>query len=68
MLLFLFFSASAIFAQTKVSGVILDKSNQPIPFANIVFKNSSQGIVANEDGAFYKKKKKKIFLAFYCNR
>ena len=53
MLVFFFVSATTIFAQTKVSGVILDKLNQPIPFANVVFKNSSQGIVANEDGAFY---------------
>ena len=42
-----------IFAQTKVSGIVLDKSNQPIPFANIVFKGSNTGIVSNEDGRFY---------------
>ncbi len=40
-------------AQTKVSGVVLDKSNQPIPFANVVFKKSNIGVVANEDGHFY---------------
>ncbi len=51
----LFFIAisSSIFAQTKVSGIVTDKSNQPIPFANVVFKNSSEGIVTNEDGIFY---------------
>ena len=53
LVVFLFVSTSIIFAQTKVSGIVLDKMNQPIPFANIVFKNSSQGIVANEDGVFY---------------
>ena len=42
-----------VFAQTKVSGIVIDKSNQPIPFANVVFKNSSEGIVTNEDGIFY---------------
>lgn len=42
-----------ILAQTKVSGIVLDKSNQPIPFANIVFKKSNVGVVANEDGRFY---------------
>ena len=52
MFMFLFFT-TLIFAQTKVSGIVLDKQNQPIPFANIVFKNSSEGIVANEDGLFY---------------
>ena len=45
--------ANAIFAQTKVSGIVVDKSNQPIPFANVVFKGSNEGIVTNEDGRFY---------------
>ncbi|RDI52364.1 DUF5686 and carboxypeptidase-like regulatory domain-containing protein [Flavobacterium glaciei] len=52
-LLLLLVSASAVYAQTKVSGVVVDKSNQPIPFANVVFKGSSEGIVTNEDGKFY---------------
>nr|WP_315208728.1 DUF5686 family protein [uncultured Flavobacterium sp.] len=51
--LLLLVSATAVFAQTKVSGVVVDKSNQPIPFANVVFKDSSEGIVTNEDGRFY---------------
>ena len=46
------------FAQTKVSGIIVDKSNQPIPFANVVFKNSNEGVVSNEDGRFYLESKK----------
>jgi hypothetical protein len=41
------------FGQTKVSGIVLDNSNQPIPFANIVFKGSNTGVVSNEDGRFY---------------
>ena len=53
LLVFLFVSANAVFAQTKVSGVVVDKQNQPIPFANVVFKGSSEGIVTNEDGRFY---------------
>jgi hypothetical protein len=40
-------------AQTKVSGIVVDKANQPIPYANVVFKNSNVGIVTNEDGRFY---------------
>ncbi len=52
-LLFLFAFANNIFAQTKVSGIVVDKSNQPIPFANVVFKDSNEGIVTNEDGRFY---------------
>jgi hypothetical protein len=52
-LLCLFVQASALFAQTKVSGIIVDKTDQPVPFANLVFKGSSEGTVANEDGRFY---------------
>jgi hypothetical protein len=52
-LFFLVVFASTVFAQTKVSGVILDKANKPVPFANIAFKNSSDGVVSNEDGVFY---------------
>lgn len=57
-LLFLI-SIAAVFAQTKVSGVVTDKQNLPIPYANIVFKNSSESIVSNEDGAFYLESSKK---------
>ncbi len=41
------------FAQTKISGMVVDKKNQPIGFANIVFKGSNEGTVCNEDGRFY---------------
>ncbi|MFE3847332.1 DUF5686 family protein [Flavobacterium sp. LB3P45] len=57
-LLFLFTFANNIFAQTKVSGIVIDKSGQPIPFANVVFKDSNAGIVTNEDGRFYIESKK----------
>ena len=50
--LFLAFANVAI-AQTKVSGVVLDNSKQPIPYANVVFKGSNTGVVSNEDGRFY---------------
>lgn len=52
-LLFLWTIGGNLFGQTKVSGVIVDKLNQPIPFANVVFKDSNEGIVSNEDGHFY---------------
>ena len=51
--IFLLFFTTIIFAQTKVSGIVVDNLGQPIPFANVVFKNSNQGIVTNEDGHFY---------------
>ncbi|NHM08124.1 carboxypeptidase-like regulatory domain-containing protein [Flavobacterium sp. CYK-4] len=47
------FVSQWLLAQTKVSGVVLDNTNQPIPFANIIFKNSQTGTVSNEDGRFY---------------
>ncbi|MGO4817865.1 DUF5686 family protein [Flavobacterium sp. W22_SRS_FP1] len=49
----LFLQVGALLAQTKVSGIIVDKTNLPVPFANVVFKGSSEGTVANEDGRFY---------------
>lgn len=42
-----------LFAQTKVSGVVMDNTNQPVPYANVYFKGSNEGIVTNEDGRFY---------------
>jgi hypothetical protein len=44
---------TTLFAQTKVSGIVVDKSNQPVPFANIVLKGSNTGVMSNEDGRFY---------------
>jgi hypothetical protein len=41
------------FGQTKVSGIVLDNSNEPIPYANVVFMGSNTGVVSNEDGRFY---------------
>jgi len=52
-IVFLLTVTSAIFAQTKVSGVVVDKSGLPVPFANVAFKDSKEGVVANEDGRFY---------------
>ena len=52
-LLYLSAMTNTLFAQTKVSGIVVDKSKQPIPFVNVVFKNSSIGTVTNEDGRFY---------------
>jgi hypothetical protein len=40
-----------LFSQTKVSGIV-DKADR-LFFANIAFKDSNEGAVANEDGRFY---------------
>ena len=51
-LLFLLLSFFS-FGQTKVSGIVVDNENQPVPYANVIFKGSTEGIVTNEDGRFY---------------
>lgn len=50
--LFLAFTVAG-FSQTKVSGIVVDDTDQPVPYANVVFKGTSEGIVTNEDGRFY---------------
>lgn len=44
---------SVSFAQVKISGVVRDVQNEPIPFANILFRGSTTGTVSNEKGSFY---------------
>lgn len=51
-LLFLFIQI-AIFSQVKISGTVIDANNESIPFANIVFVNSTVGTVSDENGKFY---------------
>ena len=66
-ILFFGLSFSAI-AQTKISGIIVDKKNKPISFANIVFKGSNESVVSNEDGRFYLESKNNysvILVAFF---
>ena len=40
-------------AQTKVGGVVLDEFDDPVAFANVIFKNSTEGTITNENGRFY---------------
>ena len=51
--LFFLFSIISALAQTKVSGQVFDASNNPVPFANVIFKGSSVGVITNEEGTFY---------------
>jgi hypothetical protein len=48
-----FFGVISIAAQTKISGYVFDEFNQPIAYANIIFKGSTQGTITNENGKFY---------------
>lgn len=41
------------FAQTKVSGFVFDEFNEPVSFANVIFKGSTEGTITNENGKFY---------------
>ena len=52
-LFFLLFSVSCVFSQTKVGGIVVDQNEQPVPFANILFKDSSEGTITNDNGRFY---------------
>lgn len=42
-----------LFGQTKVSGYVFDTFNEAVPYANIIFKNSSEGTITDENGRFY---------------
>lgn len=46
-------STICLSAQTKVSGVIKDAAGDPIAFANVIFKNSQEGTISDENGRFY---------------
>ena len=56
--LLMFSFTTILSAQTKVDGVVLDKKNQPISYANIVFTGSNEGTVSDENGKFYLESKK----------
>lgn len=55
---FIFLISTIAFSQTKVSGVILDDAKQPVSYATIAFKNSAEGVIADENGKFYLESKK----------
>ncbi len=51
-ILFLFLGTFG-YSQTKVGGVVKDRNDATVPFANVVFKNSSEGTTSNDNGEFY---------------
>src|SRR5436190_15962658 len=65
-ILFLFFTP-LLFAQTKVSGVVLDEDKKPIAYASVAFKGTSEGIITNENGGFYleSKENRKILVVSF---
>ena len=44
---------SAVFGQTKVSGVVYDDMNSTIPYANVCFKGTRECVTSDENGRFY---------------
>ena len=53
LLFLLLLLTSLSFAQTKISGEVFDEFGDPVPFANVVFKDSQEGTITNENGRFY---------------
>ena len=65
--LFLFCCSYAINAQLRITGQILDKDNEPLPYVNVYFNNTTQGTVTDFDGRFElfsTKKRGKIEISF----
>ena len=42
-------------SQTRISGIVVDEKDNPIPFANVIFLSSSEGTTTSENGVFYLK-------------
>lgn len=51
--IFLVLISVASLAQTSVGGVIYDTQGNTVPFANVIFPNSIEGTISNDDGRFY---------------
>lgn len=50
--LLLLFFCGTMYAQTKISGSVVDENSQPIPGANIIVLGTSTGTVTDFDGGF----------------
>jgi hypothetical protein len=40
-------------AQSKVGGLVVDEQGETVAFANVIFKNSIEGTITNDNGRFY---------------
>ncbi|MBT8286282.1 MAG: carboxypeptidase-like regulatory domain-containing protein [Flavobacteriaceae bacterium] len=49
----LLFITTLCFSQTKVSGIVVDDNGDPVAFANVIFPNSTEGTITNDNGRFY---------------
>ena len=53
LLFFLLLTPLFIWSQTKAGGIVVDEEGDPVAFANVIFKGSTEGAITNEDGLFY---------------
>lgn len=53
LLIFFTLITSFVYSQTKISGVIKDVFDEPVAYANVIFKDSYEGTISNEEGRFY---------------
>ncbi len=51
-LLFLFFGLTVFGQNQKISGVVTDENNDPVPGANVIIVETGQGTTTNFDGMF----------------
>ncbi len=50
LLVALFFATAAVFGQTKITGKVVDQTNEPLPSASIVVKGTTNGTSTDFDG------------------
>lgn len=48
----LFFATAAVFSQTKLTGKVVDETNQPLPGASVMVKGTTNGTSTDFDGKF----------------
>ncbi|WP_093671467.1 TonB-dependent receptor [Tenacibaculum sp. MAR_2009_124] len=52
LLTMLFFVTASVFAQTKITGTVLDETGEPLPGANVVEKGTTNGASTDFNGKF----------------
>ena len=48
----LFFVTATVLGQTKITGTVVDETNQPLPGASVVVKGTTNGTSTDFDGKF----------------
>lgn len=53
LLIYFFLFSSFLFAQTKIGGKVVDTEGEPMAYTNVIFVNSAEGTITDENGKFY---------------